>query len=799
MAKGSYSQECIINNNVAVAIDKDKNSQHAVRWAIENLNVNGFITLLHVKAQQNLSPQEAIPREGRAPTQDELKQFFLPYRGFCARKGVRANEVVLHDIEVASALAAYIGNNSTGTVVIGASSRSAITRAFKNQDILASLIKSAPDFCTVYVVSKAKAHAAKSATRSLNSSSSSLASSRQQSQVGYLSDTLYSQQFSGQGSWRPSVSDRSSSSDGGGSAIFSSKSSDFMPMTSRSGYSKNRSPQHPLSNGGSDFQHATPSDRQLNSKNASYQKSVPKATNRNPGSKMSSQQMLGNNSNLHLQTQGSPPYSLSGSSDHSEPPSFPSSNMSFELLDQSGTSDTSRTSSSSQGTGELEEEIRRLKQELKQTMEMYNSACKEALTAKEKAREIDEWKLDEARRIEECKQSEEDVFFMVEMEKQKCKVAIEAAQMAQRLAELESQKRKYAEMKFRQEAEEKKKAMDALARCDVRYRKYSIEEIEAATNNLSSSKKIGEGGYGPVYKGYLDHTAVAIKVLRSDISQGKKQFQREVEVLSRMRHPQMVLLLGACPEYGCLVYEYMENGSLEDRLFCRKGSSPLPWTVRFRIAAEIATALLFLHQTRPEPLVHRDLKPANILLDRNYVSKIGDVGLSRLVPPTVADNVTQYHMTAAAGTFCYIDPEYQQTGMLGTKSDIYSFGVMLLQIVTAKPAMGLTYLVEEAIEHGTFSEILDPKVTDWPVEEALSFSKLALRCCELRKRDRPDLGSVILPELERLRDLGSDAEARGENGKLDVAILPNQISQESISLSQEASSSNSDTRMENQQ
>lgn len=258
----------------------------------------------------------------------------------------------------------------------------------------------------------------------------------------------------------------------------------------------------------------------------------------------------------------------------------------------------------------------------------------------------------------------------------------------------------------------------------------------------------------------------------------------QVEVLSHMRHPHMVLLLGACPEYGCLVYEYMENGSLEDRLFCRNGSTPLPWTIRFRIAAEIGTALLFLHQTRPEPIVHRDLKPANILLDRNYVSKIGDVGLSRLVPPSVADSVTQYHMTAAAGTFCYIDPEYQQTGMLCTKSDIYSFGVLLLQIITARTAMGLTYHVEEAIEHGSFQETLDPKVADWPVEDALSFAKLALKCCELRRRDRPDLGSVILPELERLRDLGSDAKAGSGNGNLDEAILHNQVSQESIPLSQ---------------
>ena len=125
----------------------------------------------------------------------------------------------------------------------------------------------------------------------------------------------------------------------------------------------------------------------------------------------------------------------------------------------------------------------------------------------------------------------------------------------------------------------------------------------------------------------------------------------------------MVLLLGACPEYGILVYEYMARGSLDDRLFRRGNTPPISWQLRFRIAAEIATGLLFLHQTKPEPIVHRDLKPGNVLLGQNYVSKISDVGLARLVP-AVAENVTHYRVTSAAGTFCYIDPEYQQTGML---------------------------------------------------------------------------------------------------------------------------------------
>lgn len=225
----------------------------------------------------------------------------------------------------------------------------------------------------------------------------------------------------------------------------------------------------------------------------------------------------------------------------------------------------------------------------------------------------------------------------------------------------------------------------------------------------------------------------------------------QVEVLSCIRHPNMVLLLGACPEYGCIVYEYMANGSLDDCLFRRGKLPPLPWQLRFQIAAEIATGLLFLHQTKPEPIVHRDLKPGNILLDRNFVSKIGDVGLARLVPPTVADTVTQYRMTSTAGTFCYIDPEYQQTGMLGIKSDIYSLGIMLLQLVTAKPPMGLTHHVGRSIEKGTFAEMLDPAVEDWPVDQTLHFAKLALQCAEMRRKDRPDLGKVVLPELNKLR------------------------------------------------
>jgi serine/threonine protein kinase len=238
----------------------------------------------------------------------------------------------------------------------------------------------------------------------------------------------------------------------------------------------------------------------------------------------------------------------------------------------------------------------------------------------------------------------------------------------------------------------------------------------------------------------------------------------QVEILSQLHHPNLVLLLGFCPEIGCLVYEYMENGSLEDHLSNNEGHQPLQWFLRFQIIFEVACGLAFLHGTKPEPIVHRDLKPGNILLDKNYVSKIGDVGFAKLISDLVPEWLTEYKETVIAGTMFYMDPEYQLTGTVRPKSDLYALGIIILQLLTGKCPLGLILSVEEAIKNGTLPDILDNSQTDWPIVEAEMLAKLGLRCTALKCRDRPNLDSELLPELENiLSRVAASLKLKGSN------------------------------------
>ncbi|KAI8002104.1 U-box domain-containing protein 35 [Camellia lanceoleosa] len=201
----------------------------------------------------------------------------------------------------------------------------------------------------------------------------------------------------------------------------------------------------------------------------------------------------------------------------------------------------------------------------------------------------------------------------------------------------------------------------------------------------------------------------------------------------RIRHPHLLILLGACPDYGSLVYEYMENGSLEDRLLRKNNTPPIPWFERYRISWEVTSALVFLHNSNPQPIIHRDLKPANILLDRNFVSKIGDVELSKMLESD----------PSVISTMC------KDTGLL----------------LTAKPAVALAHVVEIAVDDGNFADLLDLEAGNWPIEETKELAVLGLKCMELRRRDRPDLRDQVLPALEILKEFADRAQGMASNAQ----------------------------------
>ncbi|XP_060189086.1 U-box domain-containing protein 34 isoform X4 [Lycium barbarum] len=398
---------------------------------------------------------------------------------------------------------------------------------------------------------------------------------------------------------------------------------------------------------------------------------------------------------------------------------------------------------------DIQVEMGRLRLELQNTITLYNQTCEQLIHAQNKVLLLSSECLEETRRVNAAKEREESLRKTAADVKKKHVKAEKELEIARKLLAKEACERQIAELKALQQSLEKQKVVDALLSCDDRYRRLTREEIEVATDSFSESKMIGEGGYGKVYNGNLDHTPVAIKVLHPDASKKKEEFLREVEVLSQLHHPHIVLLLGASPENGCLVYEYMENGSLEDYIFQGK-NRPLPWFVRFRILFEVACALAFLHNSKPEPIIHRDLKPGNILLDKNYVSKIGDVGLAKIMSDIVPESITEYRNSIVAGTLAYMDPEYLRTGTLRPKSDLYAFGIITLQLLAVCHPNGLIMKFEKAIDTNSLADVLDKSVVDWPLIEAEELAKMALQCCKLRCRDRPDLETEVLPLLKKL-------------------------------------------------
>ncbi|XP_027153740.1 U-box domain-containing protein 32-like isoform X2 [Coffea eugenioides] len=273
----------------------------------------------------------------------------------------------------------------------------------------------------------------------------------------------------------------------------------------------------------------------------------------------------------------------------------------------------------------------------------------------------------------------------------------------------------------------------------------SFSEIIEATRTFDPSMKIGEGRFGSVYKGIIHHVKVAIKMLPSCGSQSDSDFEHKAEILSRVRHPNLVTLLCACTESRSLIYEYLENGSLEDHLAGHLKSRSLPWQLRLRIASEICSALIFLHAHKSS-IVHGNLKLSNILLDANFVSKISDLGIKNF-----QNDENPYGKNDLEASI-YLEPEYVD-GRHVTESDVYSFGIILLQLLTARPASSIIRDMRCAMEVGNVSTVLDHSAGDWPLEQVTLLAFLALRCCEENRLNQPDLVAEVWPVIEPMRDL----------------------------------------------
>ncbi|KAJ0083498.1 hypothetical protein Patl1_30903 [Pistacia atlantica] len=246
---------------------------------------------------------------------------------------------------------------------------------------------------------------------------------------------------------------------------------------------------------------------------------------------------------------------------------------------------------------------------------------------------------------------------------------------------------------------------------------FSLADLQTATCDFSESFKLGEGGFGCVYKGEMLGRTVAIKTLHPHNMQGQSEFQQEVRVLSKLQHPHLVTLLGACPEAWALVYEYLPKGSLQDCVFRKSNISPLTWKDRARIAAEIASALCFLHSSKPEKIVHGDLKLQNILLDSELSCKICDFGICRLLTEESLYYPSFNRGSVPKGAFPYADPEFHRNGVLTPKTDIYSFGVIILQLLTGRLPLGLVAEVRKAVDRPDLTPTLVRELEQLHVSE----------------------------------------------------------------------------------
>ncbi|XP_043698479.1 probable serine/threonine-protein kinase PBL19 [Telopea speciosissima] len=312
-------------------------------------------------------------------------------------------------------------------------------------------------------------------------------------------------------------------------------------------------------------------------------------------------------------------------------------------------------------------------------------------------------------------------------------------------------------------------------------RVFTFSELRNATNDFSRLQKIGEGGFGCVYKGFVkppggkgDRIVVAIKMLNKDGLQGHKQWLAEVLFLGVVEHPNLVKLIGYCAVDGergiqrLLVYEFMPNKTLEDHLFSRV-FPVLPWQARLEIVLGAAQGLAYLHEGLEAQVIYRDFKSSNVLLDEDFKPKLSDFGLAREGPEAGRSHVS----TAVVGTYGYAAPEYVETGHLTAKSDVYSFGVVLYEILTGRRSLDrnrprpeqklLQWVKQFPPESKRFSMIMDPRLENqYSLNAARKIAKLADSCLSKNAKERP-LMSQVVESLEQAIQAPEDGNTAQES------------------------------------